>query len=133
MTSFSSFLCSMKSFMFSRVVAAMLASASRVKNAWWEVTITLLNDNKRARAQNIFYHIFSCSCINTVYLLSVFYHRYAFFPIPMTLNSFYTSAFPLPPQYQEHTAVPQSPVLCPWADKQQSDKNLIHYWRTNAL
>ena len=34
--------------MFSRVVRAMLSSASRVKNPWWEVRITLLKESRRA-------------------------------------------------------------------------------------
>ena len=47
-TSFVSLRPSEKSRTFCRVVCAMLSSASRVKNPWCEVTITLLNDNRRA-------------------------------------------------------------------------------------
>lgn len=47
-TSFVSLRPSEKSRTFCRVVCAMLSSASRVKNPWCEVTITLLNDSRRA-------------------------------------------------------------------------------------
>lgn len=49
LTSFSSGLWFIKSLMFCKVVEAMFASASRVKKAWCEVTMTLLKDSSRAR------------------------------------------------------------------------------------
>ena len=49
LTSFSSGFWFIKSLMFCKVVEAMFASASRVKKAWCEVTMTLLKDSSRAR------------------------------------------------------------------------------------
>ena len=51
LTSFSSGLWFIKSLMFCKVVEAMFASASRVKKAWCEVTMTLLKDS------SLFVHI----------------------------------------------------------------------------
>lgn len=52
LTSFSSGLWFIKSLMFCNVVEAMFASASRVKKAWCEVTMTLLKDSSRARVSS---------------------------------------------------------------------------------
>mgnify|MGYP000647610948 CR=1 FL=1 len=53
LTSFSSgFMVHKNLLMFCKVVEAMFASASRVKKAWCEVTMTLLKDSSRARVSS---------------------------------------------------------------------------------